>query len=107
MRRRPITSEELDSYAADPRPGDVWWCDGRALGLPDGGKVRPVLVVHAGVTALSVIPLTTRKPAERPVPVSHSAGVSWLTNETRSVEPAALLSPLGRWSGFAAWTRGR
>jgi len=104
MRRRSVTHEELDSYAADPRPGDIWWCDGRALGLPDGGKVRPVLVVHGGGTALSVVPLTTRRPAERAVSVSHSGGVSWLTNETRTVESSALLSPLGKWSGFAAWS---
>jgi mRNA-degrading endonuclease toxin of MazEF toxin-antitoxin module len=100
----------MTSAAAEPRPGEVWWCDGRALGFRDGGKTRPVLVVShepKGCDAL-VAPLTSRKPDGGGVLVAHRAGRSWLTGETRSVRGVDLVSSLGAWPGFAAWNqRGR
>jgi hypothetical protein len=91
---------DADGYPGEPAPGDIWWCGGDALGLGDGGKVRPVLVVRAEV---DVIALTSRKPSGKPVGVAHAGGTSWMTESRRWVPEIALVSPLGRWAGFEAW----
>lgn len=106
-RGRRWTDEELDALGQEPREGEVWWCDGRALSMPDGGKVRPVLVVAAyGRTEARVVPLTSRKPegAGAALAVGHRGGTSWMaTVEARTVSTSSLTSPLGPWSGYAAW----
>lgn len=111
MRRRgtKTTDEELDAMGAEPRPGDVWWCDGAAIGMNDGAKTRPVLVVRTEAGEfVAVVPLTSRKPADAaaPVRVAHRGGLSWFAGPERSVRRIALLSSLGRWPGFDLWRRG-
>lgn len=107
--RRRWTEEELDALGADPREGEVWWCDGRALALGDGGKLRPVLIVvaYGRQGGARVVPLTSRKPdGGAPVAVAHRGGTSWMaTVEARTVSVSALTSPLGAWAGYAAWKR--
>lgn len=109
MRRRGRwTDEELDALAREPREGEVWWCDGRALAMGDGGKVRPVLVVAThGRTDARVVPLTSRKPdgaAGTALAVAHRGGTSWMaTAEACTVPTVSLTSPLGPWAGYAAW----
>ena len=106
MRRRQTTPEELDALTADPRVGEVWWCEGSVIGLNDGGKTRPVVVVGVAPDGVRVLPLTSRKPAAgAPVPVSHRGGLSWMVNaaQARTVARTALVSSLGTWAGFAAW----
>ena len=106
MRRRRITDEELDSLSADPRAGEVWWCEGSATGLNDGGKTRPVIVLGVAPDGVRVLPLTSRKPpGGTPTPVSHRGGLSWMvtTVEARTVARIALVSSLGPWAGFSAW----
>ena len=79
-------------------------CDGEALGLGDGGKTRPVLVVRVSADGAEVIPLTSRRGIGTGIPVQHQAGVSWMTDERpRRVSTLSLLSTLGTWTGFAAW----
>jgi len=106
MARNRWNDEDLDAVAQDPRPGEVWWCDGRALLLPDGGKVRPVLVTGVGGGQARVIPLTSQKPEGAPTPVAHRGGTSWLIyREPLSVPVRDLTAPLGAWRGYAAWRR--
>ena len=103
-RRRPVTEEELDRLAESPQTGDVWWCDGGALGLGDGDKTRPVLVIGVAAEGAEVIPLTSRRGSGAGIPVRHRAGVSWMTDERpRRVPVLSLLSTLGGWAGFAVW----
>lgn len=106
MRRR-TTWEDLDALSADPRAGEVWWCEGSAIGLNDGGKTRPVVVLGVAPDGVRVLPLTSRKPpGGAPTPVSHRGGLSWMVNETaapRTVARTALVSSLGTWAGFSAW----
>ncbi len=109
MQRR-TTTEDLDALSADPRAGEVWWCEGGAIGLNDGGKTRPVVVLGVSPDGgARVLPLTSRKPEGAPVPVSHRGGLSWMVNEAgaaRTVARTALVSSLGPWAGFAAWRAG-
>lgn len=92
--------------AAEPRAGEVWWCEGSATGLNDGGKTRPVLVLGVSSDGVRVIPLTSQKPAGQPTPVAHRGGLSWMASvEARTVSRIALVSSLGAWAGFAAWRR--
>ncbi len=109
MRRR-TTPEELDAISSDPRAGEVWWCEGSAIGLNDGGKTRPVVVLSVSPAGgARVLPLTSRKPegAAVVVPVSHRGGLSWMVNaaEARTVARTALVSSLGAWAGFSAWKK--
>jgi hypothetical protein len=103
--KRPVTEAELDAYYGEPAPGEVWWCEGPRLLLPDGGKVRPVLVVSLTGDEARVIPLTSRRPDGVPIPVRHNGGLSWLTDAERTVPRLSLLSSLGRWDGFTAWRK--
>jgi hypothetical protein len=103
MRGRRVTDAELDTIGAEPQIGEVWWCRGESLGFADGGKVRPVLVIGFSSALARVIPLTTRKPAQNAVAVSHRAGTSWLTESENLMPADELLSGLGAWKGFAAW----
>lgn len=108
MRRgRRTTDEELDAIGAEPWPGEVWWCEGTAIGLTDGGKTRPALVLAVVPDGVLVVPLTSRKPEAQPVSVTHRGGLSWMAGEARTVPRIALLSSLGPWAGFAAWRRRR
>jgi len=102
-RRRTV--DEADIPAGDPRPGEVWWCGGEALGFGDGGKVRPVLVIGAFGGQVDVVPLTTRKPDGAAEAVHHRAGLSWMTDARRSVSPIELVSSLGPWAGYGEWRR--
>jgi|GEM_PF-3055917 PemK-like protein. len=105
-RRNRWTEEELDALSQPPRPGEVWWCDGRALALTDGGKMRPVLVVGVSGGTARVLPLTSQKPEGAPTQVAHRAGTSWLIyREPESISVRDLTAPLGTWSGYAAWRR--
>jgi len=105
MRRR-TTNEDLDALSAEPRAGEVWWCEGSAIGLNDGGKTRPVIVLGVAPDGVRVLPLTSRKPpGGTPTPVSHRGGLSWMvtTVEVRLVARNALVSSLGAWAGFSDW----
>lgn len=108
MRRR-TTNEDIDALSADPCVGEVWWCEGSAIGLNDGGKTRPVIVVGiAPDGGARVLPLTSRKPENASVPVSHRGGLSWMVREAtppRAVARTSLVSSLGAWAGFAAWKK--
>lgn len=94
-------------------PGQVWWCDGAALGFEPRFKRRPVLVLAvaaseegpADVAAppLIVAPLSSRRRHGQETAVEHRAGRSFLTGEVREVPAAALRSSLGAWPGFDAW----
>ena len=102
-----MSAEELDALGGDPRPGEVWWCEGGALGFADGGKTRPVLVVRAEGADARVVPLTSRKPESGGMAVTHRGGLSWMTaGQPESVPRVSLISSLGPWPGFAAWQRG-
>jgi mRNA-degrading endonuclease toxin of MazEF toxin-antitoxin module len=105
MRKRRITDEEIDAMGAEPRCGEVWWCEGEGLGFADGGKIRPVLIIGLFGDHASIVPLTTRKPANAPIAVAHKAGQSWLTDKETTVPKLSLLSSLGPWTGFAHWRR--
>ncbi len=108
MRRR-TSNEDLDALSAEPRAGEVWWCQGSAIGLNDGGKTRPVIVLSVSPDGgVRVLPLTSRKPQGVPTSVSHRGGLSWMVGEAapRLVTRTALVSSLGPWAGFAAWRGG-
>jgi hypothetical protein len=85
-------------------PGQVWWCDGVALGFEARFKRRPVLVleVRAGGVLL-VAPLSTKRVHGQERMVTHAGGASFLTGSASEVSANVLLSPLGAWEGFAAW----
>jgi len=94
-------------------PGQVWWCDGVALGFEAHFKRRPVLVLQircgeddpvggSGDTLL-VAPLSSKRRFGQEQTVTHAGGVSYLTGQAAEVSADALLSPLGTWDGFAAW----
>ena len=108
-RRRSEEDEarELAALSQAPRQGEIWWCQGGSLGLNDGSKTRPVLVVDFdGAADVLVLPLTSQKPETSGTLISHRGGVSWMTGNmanARRVGKAALISPLGMWPGFAAW----
>ena len=111
-RRSSPDEDHEPSHAGSPAAGEVWWCEGANLGLRDGAKVRPVLVLGVHADGVRVIPLTSRKPESAtapPVGVAHRGGLSWMTTPAtpRSVEWLALLSSLGGWQGFEAWRRKR
>jgi hypothetical protein len=102
---RSRIQNEIDHIDDNPTVGDVWWCDGRALPLDDGGKVRPVLLIAVDGSSATVRPLTTRKPRHDAVAVDHRAGLSWLTDTVGTVPLSALIGSLGAWKGFEAWRR--
>ncbi len=85
-------------------PGQVWWCDGVALGFEAHFKRRPVLVLAVNDDgSLLVAPLSSRRFQGQEQAVTHAGGVSFLTGRAVEVPAAALLSPLGTWEGFATW----
>lgn len=85
-------------------PGQVWWCDGLALGFEAHFKRRPVLLLEArGGETLLVAPLSSRRRFGQETRVTHDGGASYLTGRAAEVPRAALLAPLGFWEGFAAW----
>ena len=83
--------------------GQVWWCDGVALGFEAHFKRRPVLVLEIRSDNLLVAPLSSKRPHGQEQAVTHAGGVSFLTGRAARVPPNALLSPLGAWEGFDAW----
>jgi hypothetical protein len=88
----------------EPTSGDVWWCDGVALGFEAHFKRRPVLVLTVNDDgSLLVAPLSSKRLQGQETPVTHDGGVSYLTGRACTVPPDALLSPLGTWEGFADW----
>ena len=52
---------------------------------------------------LLVAPLSSRRRYGQEQAVTHAKGVSYLTGGAVPVPPAALLTPLGAWDGFADW----
>jgi hypothetical protein len=89
---------------ADVHPGQVWWCDGVALGFEAHFKRRPVLVLEAREPGmLLVAPLSSKRVHGQETAVTHAGGVSFLTGRAQEISPDALLAPLGAWDGFAAW----
>jgi len=90
---------------ADVAPGQVWWCDGAALSFEAHFKRRPVLVlaILEENDMLLVAPLSSRRRYGQEQAVTHAKGVSYLTGGAVPVPPAALLTPLGAWDGFADW----
>ena len=88
----------------DVAPGQVWWCDGVALGFEAHFKRRPVLVLQVfDENRLLVAPLSSRRRYGQEHAVTHAGGVSFLTGRAAEVPGDALLSPLGAWDGFDAW----
>ncbi len=85
------------------RPGQVWWCDGVALGFEAHFKRRPVLVLAVQGDTLLVAPLSSRRRHGQEQAVTHEGGVSFLTDRALPVPADALLSPLGAWHGFHTW----
>lgn len=95
-------------------PGQVWWCDGVALGWEAHFKRRPVLLlarvnkesassVGDDAARFLVLPLSSRRRFGQERAVTHEGGVSYFSDRPAAVSAAALLSPLGTWDGFAAW----
>jgi len=92
-------------------PGQVWWCDGVALGFEAHFKRRPALVLrvcrseHPGEDGdtLLVAPLSSKRRFGQEQAVTHAGGVSYLTGRAAEVPVNALLSPLGTWDGFTEW----
>ena len=85
-------------------PGQVWWCDGAALGFEAYFKRRPVLVLTVGDDdTLLVAPLSSKRRFGQEHEVTHDRGVSYLTGTVATVPTVALDAYLGDWPGFPAW----
>ena len=88
----------------DIAPGQVWWCDGVALGFEAHFKRRPVLVLQVrDEDRLLVAPLSSRRRYGQEQAVTHEGGISFLTGRAAEVPLGALLTSLGAWDGFPAW----
>jgi hypothetical protein len=98
--RRPQNATETFETV---QPGQVWWCDGVALGFEAHFKRRPVLVLSETAETLLVAPLSSRPHHGQERQVTHKGGISFLTGRALEVSPDALLAPLGVWDGFDNW----
>ena len=84
--------------------GQVWWCEGGAMGFEARFKTRPALVIVAqeGGDWL-VMPLSSKRRFGQEPIVTHGGKVSYMTGGRAVVPASALISFSGNWEGFPAW----